>query len=193
MTKRLFAVATLAGGWLAVAGAVNPAAAVLSSGQFSMTGTDFYDLTANTLGIFNPALVNTGTGSFAGLVGTNITFTQCTSGTPCNYTALTGPLYTGALGLAYTINGLAIPTEGGADPTNLSIFANGTLTFAGFDPTPATFSFTSQGSGNGQTVTTFSATTVAVPGPVVGAGLPALLAACGGLIAFARRRRQQTA
>ena len=32
---------------------------------------------------------------------------------------------------------------------------------------------------------------VAVPGPVLGAGLPVLLAACGGLIALARRRRQK--
>jgi hypothetical protein len=32
---------------------------------------------------------------------------------------------------------------------------------------------------------------VSVPGPVVGAGLPGLLAACGGLIALARRRRRK--
>jgi hypothetical protein len=37
---------------------------------------------------------------------------------------------------------------------------------------------------------TFSLTPVAVPGPIVGAGLPGLLFACGGLVALARRRKR---
>jgi hypothetical protein len=44
--------------------------------------------------------------------------------------------------------------------------------------------------GQGQTGLV-DATLAPVPGPVVGAGLPGLIAACGGLLALARRRRQQ--
>jgi hypothetical protein len=49
------------------------------------------------------------------------------------------------------------------------------------------FSFTASGASDQTTATINIA---AVPGPIVGAGLPGLVAACGGLLALARRRRQ---
>jgi hypothetical protein len=47
-------------------------------------------------------------------------------------------------------------------------------------------------SGNGNTGIIDFGPPVAVPGPIVGAGLPGLMAACAGLLALARRRRQRT-
>jgi hypothetical protein len=48
---------------------------------------------------------------------------------------------------------------------------------------------------HGADATTYSGSFsfTAVPAPVLGAGLPALVMACGGLLALARRRRQQVA
>ena len=108
-----------------------------------------------------------------------------------DYSALAGVfLFTGDGGLQFQVASAVF--EETAANNQLSIDAVGTLSLTGFEPTPGVFSLSTQGVGLGDppaTTVTFSATTVAVPGPIVGAGLPGILLACGALVAFARRRR----
>ena len=62
-----------------------------------------------------------------------------------------------------------------------------TYTFGGYSIAPgATFDINFASWNN-------AAFATAVPGPIAGAGLPGLIAACGGLIALARQRRRRTA
>jgi hypothetical protein len=46
---------------------------------------------------------------------------------------------------------------------------------------------------NGYFIDNINFTPVAVPAPIVGAGIPGLIAACGGVLILGRRRRQKTA
>ena len=199
MTKwRGFVVAAVAAAWLAVPAAVQPASAdfIAEGSQFSFVGIDRYNLATNTIGfVADTSIIRTADGTFAPLVGQPIDFNQGNIPLDVNYSTLTGLFFSGPSSLSFTFDGVANFLEGAILPNDLAIGGPGTLTLAGFDPTPALFILTTQGSGTGG-FTTFSATVIAVaiPGPVVGAGFPGLLAACAGLIAFARRRRcQQTA
>jgi hypothetical protein len=69
------------------------------------------------------------------------------------------------------------------DPFTGDVFVPLAGVSGGLNPCPASFA-------NPGCIEVFGPSTP-VPGPIVGAGLPGLLAACGGLLALARRRRRQ--
>ena len=93
---------------------------------------------------------------------------------------LTGP----GTGLSFDLTGITSIDR--AVSGQLSFVASGLLNLAGFNPTPGTFTLTTQG--NGQIQTTFSASTVAVPEPATW-GL--MLLGFAGIGVTLRRRRRQ--
>src|SRR4051794_2635903 len=91
-------------------------------------------------------------------------------------------------GIAY--NGQNGGGHGSPGPLEFVVFNASGITISDFVTNSGGYYFAADLYGTGGNAGSVAATsTVAVPAPVVGAGLPGLIAACGGLLALARRRR----
>lgn len=178
------------------------------TGTISIIGPNTIDYTGDSVTFLPGSLVGAATGSFLAS-GFNLgdAVTMRNQGSPVSYA---GPLATNDLlggsdlgcgaGCVFSavspantaqfeITGLISLTE--VAGVSLDILASGWVYLTGYEKTFGTFNFGTEGPGN--TEVTFSATTIAVPGPILGAGLPGLIAACGGLVLLARRRRSKMA
>jgi hypothetical protein len=155
---------------------------------------------------YNDTALNTIPGFFASNTPAAPTPATCTSAA-----CLTNPLSLGGFAQA-TVFRFAFTTAGAeilsiTHDDGISLFLAGTenstnsnnlLPLSAASPTTAEFTTITIGPGtydlwyaevNGLPAV-LQVTAVAVPGPIVGAGLPGLIAACAGLLALARRRKK---
>ena len=126
-----------------------------------------------------------------------ISFSGVTAGfTPNANPETAGSLHMDGTGFfEYGVNCTACGSGGSnpqSGPLNFTVTDGATFSAASFEQNAAGQFFAADLIGNGNTgAVDASVRSVAVPGPIVGAGLPGLIAACGGLLALGRRRRQK--
>jgi len=138
------------------------------------------------------AVANGTSGTFAGFVGDAVNFPTGTHDFNALTAAALQPFFTiDTTGPSFTMTSEAttlIPI--GSGNFNFDITGSGIFHLAGFSDTPGNFTLSTQSIGGTFMNTSFSASAQAVPGPIVGAGLPGLVTLLGGGGLWWRKRRK---